>query len=394
MVIHLLFLKLFIISLFFITTKSFFTFYGVILGAGVAYIIFSGKSINVRLVVFLMAFSSIFFIRTALFSNYEDIKELVKVLIFISLLAFKPDIDKYFFFFVAIVFSFLNFTLSLFQFLHFDFFSIVESLSSLYNADKHIEASLSYTVPRALGFSSGPSQQAVLSLVLFSYFISVYSYSKTRTILIAFMIFFTFCTVVMTQSKTALIALPISLCIFYISYMKLMSHKVRLLLFSIGVLAGGIALFSLAYIVFFIPELNRVYESGLNVSSFQDRLKNWYAILKPMLDINNGLSYLFGVGRSGLEYYGVNDIPYDSDYVYFLVNFGLIGFFSLCLFIVFNLVKPYFSPLGNGKLMFFSLISSLSIIVSFSLNFYIEPRVYILLGIFLFVRNDFFSLNR
>lgn len=388
------FIKLFVFFVFFITTKNFFIFYGTIATVLFVYVLFSEAKINVWLITILLILSSVFIFRVFFFSNYEDLKELIKIVIFILLLTVKPRVDKYFFFNIAVIFTILNFSLSLLQYLNFDFLNIVESISSIYNADKHISASLSYTVPRALGLSSGPSQQAVLSLLMFSYFTSVYCYSKCRTPLLVIVVAMALFSVIMTQSKTGLIAIPISFCIFYISYLKLMPNKIRFLLVSSIIPIVSLAFISLTYIFIYIPELGRLYESGLNVSSFQSRVHNWEIILHPILALDSAVFYFFGIGRSGLEFFGVNDIPYDSDYIYVLANFGLVGFLCLCFFVLFNLVKPFFSTVGNGKLMFFSLIASFSVVVSFSLNFYIEPRVYILIGILIFVSNDFFSLDK
>jgi O-antigen ligase len=100
-----------------------------------------------------------------------------------------------------------------------------------------------------------------------------------------------------------------------------------------------------------------------------------------MLSDDNVITYLFGQGRSALEDINLNDLPYDSDYVYFLVNYGIVGLLIYVFFHIYFMVNRAFS-LNNRPLdSFFFYLVSISLFVAISLNFYAEPRVFILTAV-------------
>lgn len=381
------------VSLFF-TTKSFYLFYGVVFFIVVFSVVFIKKR-NLNPIYLSIFFAVCLFsiYRSIVFENIEDFKELIKLIIFIVIIWLNFRISATYFFNLAILFTFANFLFSFVQFVHFDFYGIISLLSNIYNAENHIAASLSYAIPRVIGFSAGPGQQAVISLFFISYFSVVAKFSRKPKILPVLAIIFCLLTLIMTQSKTVMLALPVSLLIFYFSCFRMFSRKFSFVFLSMSIVSILFFIFSIETIVNYIPELKRVYDDGLNISSFQSRITNWSTMLSTILESNNFLFYLFGVGRSGLEFYNTNDIPYDSDYIYFLVNFGFLGLTVFVSFLIVSLIYPVITGATNAKVMFFSLLASFALVVSFSLNFYVEPRIYILIALFLSSNSKLFHLT-
>ncbi len=156
-----------------------------------------------------------------------------------------------------------------------------------------------------------------------------------------------------------------------------------MVLFFVIVLGGAMVFKDQILILF--PEYVRLSEQGGDVSSLQSRFGNWLQMVDAFFAENSFVFYLFGVGRSGLEYYGVNELPYDSDYIYILVNYGILGivlfFGGVGAFLVRGII--FFSSENlYGKILVVALIYAL--ISAVALNFFFEPRVFILFAIIVF----------
>lgn len=377
----------FVIIALFSSTSSFYFFYAM-LAFGVLLLVwdcgtklpwsFWGGYVYVGSVFFLFILSVY---RVVCFSNMEDLKEFLKVLIFASLVFFGVRLrsrDLEFLFSIFVVF---NFAVSLLQYLGVYGFGVRE-LTDFYNAKHHIDVSLSYSSPRALGVSAGPGQQSVIGLFFFSYFVVHYFFGGggyKRLFLCVLALF----TVVLSQSKTALIALLFGSLVVMLLFVVHASYKGKLvmMLFLVAVLGGVVLLKD--QILFLFPEYVRLSEQGGEISSLHSRFENWYQMLDVFFVEDSFVFYLFGVGRSGLEYYGVNDLPYDSDYIYILLNYGLVGLVLFLGVLGGVLVRGvlYFSDESlYGKFLVVVLVYAL--ISATALNFFFEPRVLVLFAIF------------
>ncbi|WNZ80058.1 O-antigen ligase family protein [Pseudomonas sp. P105] len=378
--------SIFAMVVLFVPTNSFYVFYaalafGLLLLAFGAGGRFPWRSQSLYIYVGCMCFFlmlSLF--RVMYFANAEDFKELLKVFVFGTVIFFGVrlrgrDLEVLFSVFVVV-----NLLVSFLQYLGVYSFGVRE-LTDLYNTKHHIDNSLSYSSPRALGLSAGPGQQSVLSLFLFSYFLVLYFFGGggyKRIFLCVFALF----TMVLSQSKTALIAVGIGSAFVVLLFVAHASYKSKLVavLFFAVVVVGAI-LFK-DQILFLFPEYVRLSEQGGEISSLQSRFENWQQMLNVFFVENSFVLYLFGVGRSGLEHYGVNDLPYDSDYIYVLVNYGLVGlaFFVGVLGSFLMRGFLFFSSEGlYGKILMVTLIYAL--ISAVALNFFFEPRVLVLFAI-------------
>lgn len=376
---------LLIVLVLFLPTTNFYLYYGLVSLATMSVLIFYPISLKKLPVLYSIVFIivSISFIRVIYFGNNEDIKELVKLVLFFSILIISARLSLTSTLNILLIFVYVNFIIAFLQFNHLNPVGLVSIINKYYVADHHINASLSYSIPRAIGLSSGPGQQAVLNIFIASIFFISLKWLKGNRKKYIFGIILAIVSVILSQSKTVILAAPVGVGIYLLSSVNTIKTSRYLLSIASFIFFIIIVLFFKDYIIIKIPELSRVLSSGLSVSSFQDRLYNWYIVTEPVLRENSLMSLFFGIGRSGLEYFSINDIPYDSDYIYMLVNFGLIGLIAFICFNLYFIIIRFSSAYSTPRRHLFSLICSLAVINSLSLNFYIEPRVYILTAIFL-----------
>lgn len=375
----------FLVLVLFVTTKSFYIYYSLVFIGLVVFVIFpsllvsakSQKGILLPFILFLVG--ALYCYRMMYFSNLEDAKELLKFLIFILIIYFGVNANNKIIEQIFSIFVVVNFVVALCQYLGIYSFGM-SNITAMYNADKHIEASLSYSAPRALGLSSGPGQQSMVGIFFFAYFLVLF-YWETATFKRFLMIFLSLGCVLLSQSKTAFIALVVGG--VYVGGLVLIfgGRKGYISSALFAVFAVVVILLS-GYFFILFPEYARLIDQGGSVSSLSDRFLNWKDLIDPVLEENSLLFYLFGVGRSGLLYFGVSDLPFDSDYIYILVNFGLLGFLILLMAVIFFFVR--------GSLRFaradihekiLIVILAYAVPSGLALNFIVEPRVYILMAI-------------
>ena len=381
---HMATYALFIVILY-VPTKSFFLFYGVLTTTAIAYFFANGPSRSfatyfLSLIIVGLA-TAVFASRIIIFQNIDDGKEIVKLIVFFltinsSISASDKKTDNIFAGFVI-----SNFAFSLLQFFHIDRFG-VPWLSNIYNADKHIEASLSYSIPRALGYSSGPAQQAAISLLLFSYFLTAILWRR-NTILRLGCLLCSISTLLLTQSKSVLIALPPALLIVLFLKLKNQRFTAKAISFSLALLIFTAFVFNFNEITRLLPELARLSDGIFGVSSFQDRLFNWSLMNDVFIRMDSYFMYVFGVGRSGLGAFNLADVPFDSDYMYLYVMFGLLGGGAIILLLIaFFLRKLFQFKSLNTREKFLVVFTIFAITPATSFNIVFDPRVFALLGVF------------
>lgn len=89
--------------------------------------------------------------------------------------------------------------------------------------------------------------------------------------------------------------------------------------------------------------------------------------INPMLA--NPFYFFIGVGRNFLSLLGIRSSVFDSDYVYVFANFGIIGLIIFLLFMSF-----LFKKFKNYKSFLY-----IGLITAFTINFFFEPKNFILL---------------
>lgn len=380
---------LFILLVLFVPTNSFYIYYGSLF-VGLLFLAWGSRGVFLwRKEVVALLLGSMFFLlltsffRVSYFSNTEDFKEVIKIIAFFVVLLFGVQLRRKDLEFIFSIFVVLNFCFSLSQYLGLYSFGVRE-LTELYNAKHHVDVSLSYASPRAIGLSAGPGQQSVIGLFFFSYFLVLYFFGGGgyRRLFLCLIALF---GILLSQSKTALISMAFgSLIVSILFIVHGRSRERFLILFVMSLFSCG-ALLLYDEAIRFFPEYARLFEQGQNVSSLQSRYGNWAKMLEVFSVENSLLFYFFGIGRSGLESYGVNDLPYDSDYVYILVNYGLFGVVLFSLFLGWFLVRAFifFSRESiYGKIL--TVVLVYAVFSAVALNYFFEPRILILLAVVVF----------
>jgi hypothetical protein len=378
----------FLFSVLFLPTASFYFYYSVVLVFFVLVVIEGrGRFIWAKpelliFVLFCCFVTIIAILRMGHFNNFEDLKELIKILLFVSIVMVGVRLSDSSICNLLALFLVLNTIVAFLQFFKL-YYPGVGLITSLYNATHHIEMSLSYSSPRALGLSAGPGQQAVLNLFLFSFFLA--RFLNGNKIFNLLLCFFAVLGMGISQSKTALIAFLVGSVIISILLIIHMRWSAKLKVFLTFMLLAVIALLMSKEIAALLPEYSRLFEQRGNVTSFMARFTIWKEMSSVFFLENNFFMYLFGVGRSGLKYYGYSELPFDSDYMYVLINYGLVGFFCFVSLIIIFLIKSayLFSSLSIYS-RYMTFIVAYAAVVGLALNFFIEPRVHILTAVVIY----------
>ncbi|HDS1748006.1 O-antigen ligase family protein [Pseudomonas sp. M2] len=380
---------LFAVMVLFVPTSSFYGYYAALLFGLFLLVWSSGGSVPWKVEVFYIYVSLVTFLlllclyRWIAYENSEDLKEYLKIALFCSVAFFGVRLGRNGLDGIFSIFVLVNCAVSLLQYLGVYEFGVRE-ITDLYNAKHHVEASLSYTAPRALGLSPGPGQQSVICLFFFSYFLVQFFFGggglkRLMMCLVSLL------GMVLSQSKTALIAIAIGSVVVFFLFVAHAGYKSKLGVLLLFVLVvGGVVAFKDQLLVLF-PEYFRLAEQGGDVSSLQSRVGNWQQMLHVFFVEDSVFLYLFGVGRSGLEFYGVNDLPYDSDYVYVLVNYGLVGFFVFVAMLSSVLMRgvAFFSTESiDGKCLIIILVYA--VVAAVALNYFFEPRILMIFAILIF----------
>ena len=270
------------------------------------------------------------------FQNIYDLKELFKlgtfIIIFLSTRFIKLQVLQQIF----LCYISVNFLFSLLEFLHVSNF-VTEFISNLYHSKNHAEFASNINSTRALGLSAGPGQQGGLSLLLFAFFITCCAFDKNTKICILGSLL-SFACIILSQSKTAIFASMIFGIIFiaiFASQKKIGNSLIMLMLVTLT--AAGFY-FNTEWIFDTFYEIQRFNENGLAVSSFIARLALWEMQSSAVLD-SNVFFILFGAGRGYLESIAIYHNSFDNDYVYMLIQFGLVGFIAFVSIIFISIFK-------------------------------------------------------
>ena len=372
----------------FLPQKNFFLYYGTllpVLSFLIVYnykrVVFQKKALQIYLLWFMFLLIFILY-KVFLYQNLFDIKELLKVFLFLMIYITTVSLEKIELEVLAkwlFVYIFIDFSISICQFMHIDLY-IVELITNIYNADKHVNISLSYASARTLGLSPGPGQHGIFSLLIFMFFIvsSVFGVTKKYKYLGAIL---ALSSLILSQSKTVILAFIISSIFLIIFIFLYKNNKYRLYLSIIFISICLLLVYNFETMLLMFEQFNRLRNVGLATSSVMQRFDMWYAMYQAILD-SNTFYFLFGAGRSYLTYMDVHNSFFDSDYVYIFVNYGFIGFLTYLLYIFIFLTKNTFRfnkiPLLL-KILYMMILSGS--IIALSLSFIIDIKVLSLFAI-------------
>lgn len=341
-----------LIVFFLFVPNTIFEIYYLLCGTVLAVILLKNRSISKSSFILFLFFTIPFLIRFLVFGGVEELKEYVK-LIWIFLLFNIPSHRARFLPHLLFAYVFIDFLISLTQFLHLSN-PIVELIQTLYNAENHLR-SLEYNSVRALGLSSGPGQHGV---ILFIMFLVVYYRRDVITGKLLKYLFFalTLLAILLSQSKTIFLSV-----ILFISFEFVFRRDFTLFPFVFAVFL--LVLTQLNNLIKLFREYGDIIQGAIFTSSFHARLDKWISFLEPMEE--SPLFLLFGPGRSFLTSIGTSAGAYDSDYIYLIVNYGLIG--VIISFVIFGIIA--YSTIKSNKYIFLMLlIPSLTLNVFFDIK--------------------------
>jgi len=266
-----------------------------------------------------------FFIKYLMYNNFYDFKEFVKILLAISVYNVAKNAKLEYFEKILFLYIIIDFIVSFLQFLHFKSY-LFDNLINIYSTQNHISTALEYTSVRALGLSPGPGQHGVLALFIVSLFCVTFFFCKPLLYRFIGMIS-AFSVLMMSQSKSCMLAFIAFVIVLLVYLFIYKNNKYRIWLSILMILAMSLLFCYMERLLSIFSSLQRLISNGLMTSSVVARIDMWHDMysaihLKPVY-------VLFGAGRSYLTYVDIHNSYFDSDYVYAVVNYGVIGFFLI-----------------------------------------------------------------
>ena len=254
------------------------------------------------------------------YSSLSDVKEFGKVLVFLTtslILNIKFDKKKLTrLFFVVLV---VDMVFTLVQWFKFDL-AVFNLIDQQIHKQHHIEGSLSLNSVRALGVFSDTAEHAAVCLILYLFFLSGlrYSFEPKKSIL---GLLFCVIIIVLTQSKTGVIVLVLSIPILCLNLVR---SKADLRSKAIVVTAFFFVMFYFDNGVNVFEQYQYLLQDGLSISSVGERQSIWQNVAAVALN-SSPVLLLFGMGRGALELNNVQASVFDNDLIYVLNTFGLFG---------------------------------------------------------------------
>ncbi len=320
-------------------------------------------------------------IKFLFFESIDDYKEILKLIVFgivfYSLKDIKfENIEK-----VFLAYVFFDFMITLFQFYKIDFV-LFDFISALYNSSAHA-ISLDYNSVRALGLSPGPGQHGALGLFIFTFFITLIVFEKYKFCRIIGLLS-SLLVIIFSQSKSAVIGLIfILISISFFSYFSKNKEAKYFVSSSLGLTAIFFIVF-LDNILLYFRQYQKLIELGLGTSSFQARIDKWTEMINPVF--NEPLLFLLGPGRSYLDYIGIKNSVFDSDYIYVFINYGFIVLF-ITLFLIITFLTKFlinFKLISlESKILFFIVL--VGCITGISINFFFHMKILLILPFIIYL---------
>lgn len=310
--------------------------------------------------IFLAIFLSLRFL---FYPGYDDLKEYFKIFFFILMVLFlrKSSFELKKYFLVALIgFLIVNFISSLLIFFKFND-SLILFIKEYYTSESQLDLFDRDSV-RSTGLMSGVGQQGVFFLFTFFFFLKLYIKKKNKYFLP--MIFISVAGLLFSQSKTSLFGLVFW---FFLLFFFGLSYRHKFM--SIGFILVLVLNFNGNYDYLFVfREYYLLLDSdSVLIEYMMPRIDNWEVLTSPL--VNNPFFFLIGCGRNYLNELNIKSSVFDSDILYVAINFGLIG--------VIVFIKILYVALKKFKFFRKELLSI--VVVSFALNVFTEPKLFLLL---------------
>jgi len=204
----------------------------------------------------------------------------------------------------------------------FDFGNALTNIYTHHAATVKLNENLGSTF-RLIGTMVNPNDNSVLFLVFLIYFMSAYYYNKNRHELIYILICIV--VIILTQSRTVFLAL-MTVGLIYLANFRFRKRTLLTLIAIIGLCFGFIFLIQLNYL------LQIFVTNPLEIHSLQLRFEVWKALLEMWKH-----KLFLGWGP-------IQEVPKvfkgspDSEYLYILASYGMIGFASYLTLLLYPII--------------------------------------------------------
>ena len=360
----------------------------IIFSFSLVFIVINNKKLKKHIIgqiSILIAFVFIYLlIKFFFFESIDDYKEILKLIIFgmvfYSLKNIKlEEVEK-----LLYIYILFDFILSFFQFFKIDFV-LFDFISILYNSSAHT-ISLDYSSVRALGLSPGPAQHGVIGLFIFTFFITQIIFNKYKLYRVIGLLS-SILVIVFSQSKSVVVGLFfILIVISFFSYFS-KNKEAKYFLYSFLGLTTIFFIIFLDNILLYFRQYQKLIELGLGTSSFQARIDKWTEMISPVF--NEPLLFLLGPGRSYLDYIGIKNSVFDSDYIYVFINYGFIVLFITVFLIITFLAKFLinFKRISlESKILFFTVL--VGCVVGIGINFFFDMKILLLFPFLIYLSKE------
>lgn len=340
-----------------IPQKSFEIYYSVSFVLGLFFINKDFKISRYSVILFSLVSVLVFF-KTIINFGIDDIKEFIKIFFFIYWFEIIKNSNFNFNLFNNFlkIFIYLNLLVIINQIFKINPY-LNDLIAKIFISDSQ-QILLTYDNVRAIGLSPGIGQQGVIFFTISIYFWILYFNNKKKLNL--FFLVSSSLILLMSQSKTAFIGylLFIIIDLIFFRKTKFKNIKISVLVFSIGFMFNQVAIY--------FKEYNDLIRN-LWSSSLDFRIQNWMNFIYPMFE--NPVNLITGIGRNFFTNIGFKSSVFDNDFIYVLVNFGILGLIFFFLFIK-KIVRDNY----NYRHFIFC-----GLVVGIALNFYFEPKSFILI---------------
>jgi len=359
---------LLLVFVLFMSNKTFEFYYAGILSILTFYLLIKDVSFNIAILFFILFFGGVFIVRSLLFFGTYDLKEFLKFAIAVTIYSLiKVDVNKVKK--ILLFYVYADFLIGLFQFFHISIWG-TELINSFYGATIFYDL-LGADSVRAYGLSSSSGNRAAL---LFLLFILLNNFDFKSKGLKLFTLFLIVISIVLAQSKTVILVF-----ILFVLFKSFVISK-RLLLAISSLFLFFLFHFNLIDYLVYFSEYTDLLFNGFKISSVEGRFVNWQYYFTGVR--SNILTFLFGPGRDYFSLKGSLAPAFDSDALYLLVNFGIVGIvFVFSMFILFykKVIENYLLL----EVLFFGMLCGLTI------NFFFDIKILFLLMVVFSSNNRF-----
>lgn len=378
----------------FFPSKYFILYHAIIISFLLVYIFLLKKktvidnSLLLKIVFLLMVWIAIDSILVSIFFLNDAFRNLSEFFRFIPLLLLlcsfnsepidKKTITKVLFFYVVVVCS-----VCLLQFKGVSFINVI---TQFYNDPRQVENSLEIS-RRALGLSTGPGSNAVILVIIYSYFLALFYSDKNSKNIIFYMVTLLLSAfgILLSQSQTGFVVLIlITLYSLFFNLLFPSSSKARKKIILLSVIIIICVILIITKYWEDLRYLLSLFDYGLERSSYQKREEKVATVIE-LITTSSIVLFLVGYGKD----YIPDSAALDNEFIFLLSVYGLAVFLCILLLYFSVIIKSYILKGKDSNLQVLHFVIVSGIILSWPSSFLLDPRILVLLSIFIsiYLRN-------